>query len=131
MSQPFADISVTNTGAASCVLTGYPRIEAWGHEGLQDTARLVRLDILIHHGLYERADQGPRRVVVQPHHAAYFSVGTGAAYQGGAHPIVITRLSVTLPGTQSARTLSIDLIATRPLGRSIPVGITAVRSAQE
>lgn len=131
MSQPFADISVTNTGAASCVLRGYPQIEAWGHEGLQDTARSVRLDILIHHGIYERADQGPRRVIVQPQRAAFFSVGTGAGYQGGAHPIVISRLVVTLPGTHSPRTLSLNLIATRPVGRSIPVGITAVRPVQQ
>ena len=131
MSQPFADISVTNTGTASCELRGYPQIEAWGHEGLQDTARSVRLGILIHHGIYERADQGPRRVIVQPHQAAFFSVGTGAAYQGGAHPIVITRLVVTLPGTQSPRTLPLDLIASRPVGQGIPVGITAVRPAQQ
>ncbi len=131
MSQPFADIAVTNAGTASCLLRGYPRIEAWGNAGGTNTNQSVRMGILIHHGIYERVDHGPLPVIVKPHHAAFFSVGTGAAYQGGLHPITIDRLSVALPGTQSAKTLSLNLLATRPVGRRIPVGVTAVRPAQK
>jgi hypothetical protein len=131
MSQPFADIAITNTGATSCLLKGYPRIQAWGHAGWQNTARRVPLAIVIHHGsIYERTDHGPRPVILQPHRAAFFSVGTAAAYQGGLHPIIITRLSVTLPGTHTPHRLPIELLATRPPGGKIPVGITAIRPTE-
>ena len=131
MSQPFADIAVTNTGAASCQLKGYPQIQAWGHRGWKAATQSVRLGIIVHHGVYERADNGPRRVTVQPRQAAYFSVGTATAYQGGLHGIIINRLSATLPGTQSPKALLINLAATRPQGRRIPVGVTALRPAQK
>jgi hypothetical protein len=130
MSQPFVDIAVTNLGTASCLLKGYPRIEAWGHAGTKDATQSDRLSLRIRHGVYERTDHGPRRIVLQPHDAAFFSVGTGTAYQGGLHPIMIKRLAVTLPGTRTPKMLSISLIATRPVGRRIPVGITALSSNQ-
>lgn len=131
MSQPFADVAVTNTGATSCVLTGYPRIRAWGHRGWHTTKPAIRLGILVHHGIYERIDRGPRPVILHSHRQAFFSVGTEAAYQGGSHPIILTRLRVTLPDTQSAKTLRIDLLATRPPGRRVPVGVTAVRRIEK
>jgi hypothetical protein len=128
MSQPFSDLAITNTGPAPYVLRGYPRIAVWGHPGFQSNKTpSAPLGIAVHHNIYERADRGPRRVVVPPRHEAYFSVGTVAAYQGGAHPITLTRLAVTLPGTDSAKTLTISLLATRPPGQHIPIGITALR----
>lgn len=130
MSQPFADIAITNTGSGSCLLRGYPRIQAGGHHGWKHTTRPVRLGTISHHGIYERVDHGPRPVIVQPHDAAFFSVGTASAYQGGLHPMTITRLLVTLPGVRSPKALSIKLLATRPVGAMIPVGVTAVRPAQ-
>ena len=65
-------------------------------------------------------------VVVRPHHNAYFSIGTATAYQGGLHIIALTRLGVTLPGVPVTKALPISLNATRPPGRPIPIGITAV-----
>jgi hypothetical protein len=130
MSQPFADVAVTNRGTTSCLLKGYPRIEAWGHAGTQDASHSKRLGIRVRHGIYERTDPGPRRVVLHPDDSAFFSVGTGTAYQGGLHPIVIERLAVTLPDAQTPTTLAVDLVATRPVGRSIPVGITALSATQ-
>jgi Protein of unknown function (DUF4232) len=127
MSQPFADISVTNSGTAACLLRGYARITAWGHVG--GGARATRLGILVHHGIYERADRGPRRVTLEPGEAGYLSVGTATAFQGGRHPIAVTRLSVTLPDDAVARPLVIDLLASRQPGGRIPVGITAMRPA--
>jgi hypothetical protein len=130
MSQPFSDIAVTNTTAASCVLRGYPRIHVWGHQGWQHSRTpTVRLGILVNHGIYERVDQGPHRVEIRPHHEAFFSIGTATAYQGGLHIITLTRLAVVLPGTNVSKTLTISLPATRPPGRRIPLGITAVTDA--
>lgn len=127
MSQPFADIVVTNRGTTSCVLDGYPGIEAWGHAGSKDAPRSHQLRILVRHLVYERTDHGPRHVILQPAGAAFFSVGTGTAYQGGLHPISIRRLVVTLPGTHTPKMLAIDLLATRPVAQRIPVGVTALR----
>lgn len=126
MSQPFADVAVTNTGTTPCLMRGYPRLRAVGHPGY-DAAGSARLEIQVDHGVYERPDTGPRPVVVQPGDAALFAVGTALAYQGGAHPITITRLVVTLPHTRVSKTLTVDLVATWPRGQRIPVGVTALR----
>lgn len=131
MSQPFSDLAITNTGSAPCVLRGYPRIAVWGHPGFQSNKiPSAPLGIAVVHHIYERADRGPRRVVVPPRHEAFFSVGTATAYQGGAHLITLTRLAVTLPGTESAKTVTISLLATRPPGQPIPIGITALRRSR-
>lgn len=131
MSQPFADIVVTNTGPVACVLRGYPRVRAWGHHGWNsDGLSSARLPIRVRHGIYERTDRGPRRIMIRPGQHVFFSVGTATAYQGGLHIITITRFAVTLPGTDRPKPLPIDMPATRPPRRKIPVGITAVRQDQ-
>lgn len=127
MSQPFADIALTNTGPSPCLLRGYPRLAVWGHPGWQHSpSPTVRERIVTQHGLYERRDPGPHLVVVRPHHNAYFSIGTATAYQGGLHIITLTRLAVGLPGLPDTKALSFRLNATRPPRRPIPIGITAV-----
>ena len=80
-------------------------------------------------GLYERTDPGPHRIVLRPRRPAYFSIGTATAYQGGLHPITLTRLTVVLPGTHVRKTLSINLLASRPARGKIPVGITAITAS--
>ena len=130
MSQPFADISVTNSGRRACVLTGYPRVAVVGFRAWPDKpAPSMRLRIAVHHGIYERVDPGPHRLVLQPLHDVFFSIGTATAYQGGLHPITMNRLSVILPRTHTPKTLAINLMATRPPGRKIPVGITALTAS--
>jgi hypothetical protein len=125
MSQPFDDISVTNSGATPCVLTGYPRIAVMGHRGWPgNPAPLVHVGICVHHGLYERVDPGSHRVVVPPQHRVFFSIGTADAYDGPL--FTLTRLTVILPGTGSPKVLAITLFANGPPGRRIPVGLTAV-----
>lgn len=130
MSQPFADISVTNTGARSCVLRGYPRITAAGHRGFGDQhapAVPVAITVCHCHGLYERVDPGPHRVVVAPGHRVFFSVGTADAFDG---PLVtLTRLTVVLPGTRSAKVVPVSLLANAPPGHRIGVGITAITTS--
>jgi len=130
MSQPVADIAVTNTGTTACALKGYPQLKAWGSEGLKATDRAFRLGIHIHHGVYERANNEPRRVLIEPGESAFFSVGTGTAFRGGRQMFTISRLAVTLPGTHLARTVRVHLPATSPRERPFPVGITPLRSFQ-
>ena len=125
MSQPFADIALSSTRMAACALSGYPQVQVQGFVGQGRRAKTARFSIAIHHGLYERADQGPRTVVLRPHHRVFFSIGTGTAYQGGLHPITLTRLIVRLPGEHVATTVRIELFASRLPGHNIPFGITA------
>ena len=125
MSQPFDDISITNSGARACVLSGYPRIAVAGHRGLSNQpAPAVPVAISVRHGIYERVDPGPHPVRVPPRHHVFFSVGTGDAYDGPT--FTLTRLTVILPGTRSPHVLAVGLPANGPPGRRIPVGITAI-----
>lgn len=125
MSQPFDDISITNSGARGCLLVGYPRIVAAGHRGFPDqSAPAVPVGIAVRHGIYERIDPGLHQVLVRPRHHAFFSIGTGDAYAGPL--FTLTRLSVTLPGTRSPKVLTVSLLADGPLGRKVPVGVTAI-----
>ena len=131
MSQPVADIAVTNTGTKACALKGYPQLKAWGNEGFKAPDRAFPLGIHTHHGVYERANNEPRRVLIEPGESAFFSVGTGTAYQGGREMFTISRLAVTLPGTHLARAVRLHLLATSPRERPFPVGITPLRSVQK
>jgi hypothetical protein len=125
MSQPFGDISITNSGVKACLLTGYPRIAVAGHRGFPDQpAPAVPVAIKVHHGIYERVDSGPHQLLVPPRRQAFFSIGTGDAYDGPL--FTLTRLTVTLLGIRSPKVLTLGLLANGPLGRKIPVGITAI-----
>lgn len=128
MSQPFADLAVANTSDRACVLDGYPRIRMWARPVAGRTgAGGTRMVLHVGHGLMERADDGPQPITIDPHRAAYFSVGTVTAYQGGLHMVTVTRLSVRLPDTRAWESLRGNLLpATRPAGRAYPVGMTAL-----
>jgi photosystem II stability/assembly factor-like uncharacterized protein len=125
MSQPFMDIALRNAGATACALRGYASLDAFGaHSG----AANHRLDVDVRHrDSYERADPGPHRVVLRPLQRALLSIGTAAAYQGGAHLFEIDRLSLRIPHTGGPITLSgLQLYASAPRHRPIPVSLTAV-----
>jgi Domain of unknown function (DUF4232) len=128
-SQPFETIALRNVGANACSLNGYPTLTAYGHRrGGTDH----RLPIRLRDGaIYAHPDPGPHAVTLAPGQRASFSVGTGAAYQGGAHPILITRVAITPPGCTATITLSLRMLATRPVGESIPVGVTALRRGHD
>ncbi|MGH3599715.1 MAG: DUF4232 domain-containing protein [Pseudonocardiaceae bacterium] len=67
MSQPFSDISITNTRKHACVLIGYPGIAVAGHRGFPDQpAPAVPVGITVRHRIYERVDPGPHPVLVRP-----------------------------------------------------------------
>lgn len=124
MSQPFMIITVRNTSQTRCSLAGYPTIRVRGR--FSPRARAKPMTLRIRHVLYEHLDPGAHRVVIAPAHAAEFYVGTATAYQGGLHLITLTELSITLPGLRRATTLNTSMYATRPEGRPIPFGITAL-----
>jgi hypothetical protein len=126
MSQPFLTIGLTNHGDRTCRVSGYPGIQAFGHH--LDAAR-HRLDIRVKDGaIYERPDPGAKLVRLQPGQTASFNIGTGMAYQGGAHPFTITRIVLTLKGLTEAIALHAEVGATAPAGKPIPVGVTAIAS---
>jgi hypothetical protein len=107
------------------VLTGYPQIAVAGHRGWPSQgAPSAAVGITVRHGIIERGDHGPHRVVVPSGHQAYFSVGTADAHNGPL--LTLTRLTVILPGTRIPEVLPVSLLANGPPGRKIPVGITAI-----
>jgi hypothetical protein len=67
--------------------------------------------------------------VLAPGEAAWFDVGTIAAYQGGAHPITVDRLVLRLPGSPGPLSVGTRMVATRPPGAPIPFRETALRRA--
>jgi hypothetical protein len=128
MSQPFADISITNSGTSTCVLTGYPRIALAGHLGFPDQpAPAEPVGITVGHRIYERVDPGPHKALVPGHHHVFFSIGTADAYDGPL--FTLTRLTVVLPGTKRPQVLPVSLLANGPPGRKIPVGLTALNDS--
>jgi hypothetical protein len=124
MSQPFMDVSIRTK--RPCRLRGYPSIRAWAHGASTSTS--ARLKISLSHGLYERADAGPHTIVVTKDHPAMFSLGTDSAYQGGRNHVSITRFRIALPGSTTAVNLHVDMRATFPPGKPVPIGITALQA---
>jgi hypothetical protein len=124
-SQPFVIIALTNTSGSPCQLTGYPRISATGYA--QSTPTVTgTLPIRVSDGsIYERTDPGPRRIELAPRGSASFALGTGTAYDGGAHVYTITRLQVVVPGDQTGVPLTTSIGASAPAGRPIPITVTA------
>ncbi len=128
MSQPFLVIALANRATKRCRLRGYPAIGAWGHRADQPVTRLT---LAVRHGsIYQRQDPGAHRVVLGAHGAAWFSLGTATAYDGGRDPYLITRLTVTAPGAATPIPLRVNLLATAPAGAAIPVGVTAVEAGR-
>lgn len=117
MSQPAAYVTVTNAGAASCFVKGYPTIAgAWTKKGKQQVA--------VTNGAVANAPESkPRRIVLAPGGHAWFAVGAATAYDP---PIVtFTRLSVSLPGGGTTAVRNLGLQATAPSGKPFPLGVTA------
>jgi len=129
MSHPYLDVSVTNHGGSPCRLRGYPELTMTGHLGYDTTGPDQRLSVVVQHGpIYERSDPGDAPVTLHGGEAASFSVGTVAAYPG--HIRTITAIRFTLPGVRRPYRVFASLPATSPLGRAIPVGVTALRAAR-
>lgn len=122
-SQPFVTIALRNHSATACALHGYPRLSAVGH---RLGGSVKRLRIQIRRGpVYERRDPGHHHVALTPGTTASFSIGTATAYDP---PLVtLTRLLVRLPGETASLPVRVQMYATAPRSRPIPVGVTAVR----
>jgi hypothetical protein len=120
MSQPYSQITVTNTSAGFCSLKGYPAITgAWTKSG--------RKGIRVTKGnLQNIAGPGPRRFVLAPGGHAWFAVGAATAYDP---PLVnFTRIAFApTPGGSTATSViaRLRLPATAPQGKPFPIGVTA------
>jgi|tagenome__1003787_1003787.scaffolds.fasta_scaffold20927691_2 hypothetical protein len=125
MSQPFVTIAVRNRGAQTCWLKGYPQVRAFGHGSLGQPRRLR---IGVRHGsVYALQDPGPARVTIPSNGSASFTVGTATAYGNRKNLLGITGLRVTVPRTTGAFAVPVDLDASGPPHRPIPVRVTALQ----
>jgi hypothetical protein len=108
-------------------VAGYPRLAA---SGVAADGRRGRLPVRVVRGpIYERDDPGVHVVRLEPGEAAVFHVGTATAYDvGGA---TITRLTFGVTSRAAAFVLPVHLDASRPPGRRIPVGVTALQAERD
>jgi len=114
---------LTNKTATECSVNGYPTITAIGHTS---TGHAGVLPTAIVHGTYFRPDPGPHLVLLAAGRSASCVVETELAYSGGANLATITALRIAPPGLATSVTISVDLGATGPPGKPIPIAITAL-----
>jgi hypothetical protein len=125
MSQPFVTVALRNDAAEPCSMKGYPALAAFGHAPGGPTQRLP---IEIHRGsVYEREDPGARTVVLPSQGAAVFTVGTATAYGGADGRLAITSLRVAVPHTAGTFAVPVNLDASSPARRPVPVRVTALQ----
>jgi hypothetical protein len=120
MSQPYVQITLTNTSGAACALDGYPTITgAWTRTGRKPVTVTNR-------NLQNIAGPAPHRFIVPSGGHAWFAIGTATAYDP---PLVTFRRFgfATAPGSTllQRRTVAVQLQATAPSGKPYPVGVTA------
>ena len=124
-SAPFAEIVLTNGGPGSCQLSGYPQLTAWGPTGHGPSAPLKT--VLTGGSTFEIPDLGPRTVVILQGRSAWFAIGTGTAY--GSPLVVFDRVVIdvgsTAGGKASQVNVALSMYANSPLGKAIPVTVTA------
>jgi hypothetical protein len=125
MSQPFAVITLTNTGATACFLTGYPRLTATGHPdwtgGSDGPVSVTIADGVV----FELQDPGPGRVDVAPGASASFGLGTQTAIEGGLHIYTLTAVHLTLTADSSTVDVPITIAGSVSLGKPLQIGVTA------
>jgi len=122
-SQPFVAVELRNEGRQRCAIEGYPRVTA---DGVSAGGRTGVLAVREKHGdLYERKDPGRQLVLLEPGEAAVFHVGTSTAYDVGTQ--TITQLRIHLPDVRGRLTVPLQLEASRPPMRRIPLGVTALQ----
>ncbi len=117
-SAPFLIVSLTNEGTAPCHLRGYPAIAATGR--LAHThEEPCSLDIAVRRGsIYTRHDPGPRRVKLDSHGKAFFTLGTATGYNDPTYEI--TRLTITPPRNHGSLKLRVAMPANGPAKKPIP-----------
>jgi hypothetical protein len=116
-------VRLTNDSTAACTLRGYPVIGAIGGQRGQHAQRL---SLAVHGGsTYLHTDPGVHTITLKPFGSARFYIETVGAYQGGAHPYAISRLSIGAVATVGSSGLGLTYSATAPAHAKIPVYVTA------
>ena len=120
MSQPYSQITVTNTSSTACALGGYPSItRMWTKSG--------RKAITVKRGsLGNMTDPGASRFVLGPGGHAWFAIGAATAYDPPLVTFTRVAFSTSSGATVAASVIStMQLPATAPTGKPFPIGVTA------
>jgi hypothetical protein len=117
-------ISIKNTSARQCRVSGYANIVAVGTRLADNGTRLsvpAPLTTLVRQGAVDtRSDPGVRIITLPPQTEAVFYVESGGAGGTGESAFVITQLNITVPGTK------------RPLDVAIPYpGLSASAASDQ
>jgi hypothetical protein len=116
-------VGLTNTGASSCALSGYPQLTARGPLGG------VIDGVTVSNGTSQLANPGPRSVTVAAGATASFGLESTTSYPTPTQSI--NTLDISLPNTSSSVLVSLDpaLLANAPAGQAINLGLTAYQLA--
>jgi hypothetical protein len=132
--QPYLVVGLTNRGAIACQLSGYPTLAMYSSSSAENSAAIA---ISVRPGLHEQPVLGPQLpdgnsgfLIVRPGATASFYIGTDMGTPGGANPVAIRAITVTVQAdTQPIEVpLPIDspLTAAAPApGQPLAVGVSA------
>jgi Protein of unknown function (DUF4232) len=132
--QPYLVVGLTNRGITACQLSGYPTLAMYS---ASPPGPGNALRITVRPGVHEQPVLGPQLpdsdsgfVIVRPGAIASFYIATDMASPGGADPIDIRAITVTVRG--DSQPISVPLSVDAPLtaaaaapGQSLTVGVSA------
>ena len=122
-SHTFSLLVLTNQRKTACSIDGYPTLAMIGRTA---SGNAGVLPVAISHGTYFRPDPGPHLVLLAQRQSASCAIETEMAYSGGTNPDMITELSIAPSDSATSETIRIDLGATGPPGKPVPIAITAL-----
>jgi hypothetical protein len=129
----FVPIRVTNSASKPCSVSGYPSIVVTGHHinaAGQPTSADEELSITVQHGsLYARADPGVHAITLASGATAVCYLGSGTGPGPGLDTVLITRLTLSIPGGAGRVSVMIGapgLASTSRAGEPFGIEITAL-----
>jgi hypothetical protein len=129
----FVPIRVTNSASSPCSVSGYPIIAVTGHHintAGQPMSAEEAISISVQHGsLYARADPGAHVITLASGATAVFYIGSGTGPGPGLDTVLITGLTLRIPGIVGAVSVMIGapgLASTSRTGEPFGLEITAL-----
>jgi hypothetical protein len=132
--QPYLVVGLANRGTTACQLSGYPTLAMYSGT---PAAAGNALPITVRPGVHEQPVLGPQLpgsesgfVIVLPGASASFYISTDMAPPGGANPVVIRAITVTVQG--DSQPINVPLSVDEPLtaaasapGQPLAIGVSA------
>lgn len=132
--QPYVVVGLTNRGSIACQLSGYPTLAMYSSSSVESSSAIA---INVRPGLHEQPVLGPQLpdgnsgfLIVRPGATASFYIATEMGTPGGANPVVIRTIAVTV--RSDTEPIDVPLPIDSPLtaaapgpGQAVAVGVSA------